>query len=271
MKKLLSIAIIALIGLSTTAYAAGNSALNTAIQKYKAKNYVGCIQDTTDLTKKDPSNAVAYYYMAISYAKIGNKDKALSAYQKVIDLSTNTTLVEYAQKGTTCINSPETCKEDLTSSKKTETELDKFIKGKSSVSAEVNQKLKEIRSEQMKNHINNDADQMQKSEMPTNDEIAEAVKTLARAGINPFQMQTVTPVLQAQQAMYQNPEYAQLQMLLGNNTNNNGDFMNMLPYFLAQKEGNSQNPNISADMFKNMMMSSMVGNMSTTFDFDNKY
>lgn len=271
MKKLLSIAILAIIGLSTTAYAAGNSALNYAIQKYKTKNYVGCIQDTTDLTKKDPSNAVAYYYMAISYAKIGNKEKALDAYQKVIDLSTNDTLVKYAQKGTLCINEPESCTTGGGSSN-ADSELDKFIRSGSTYSSEVNKKLKEMRSEQMKNNINNDADQMQKSEMPTNDEIAEAVKTLAKAGINPFQMQAANPVLQAQQALYQNPEYAQLQMLLGsNNSHNNGDFMNMLPYFLAQKEGNSQNPNISADMFKNMMMSSMVGSMSTTFDFDNKY
>jgi len=273
MKKLLSITIAAIIGLSAASYAAGSSALSSAIQKYKSKNYVGCIQDTMDLTKKDPSNAVAYYYMAISYARIGNRDKALDAYQKVIDLSTNTTLVEYAQKGTTCINDPEACKaNEASATNKIESELDKFIRSGSSYSNEVKQKLQEIRTEQMKNNINTDADQNIRSEMPTNDEIAEAVKTLAKAGFNPFQMNAANPVMQAQQALYQNPEYAQLQMLLGNNnTSSNGDFMNMLPYFLAQKQNSSQNPNISADMFKNMMMSSMVGNLSTTFDVDNKY
>ncbi len=272
MKKFLSIALVVLMGLTTTAFAASNSALSTAIKKYKSKNYVGCIQDTTDITKKDPSNTVAYYYMAISYAQIGDKYKALNAYQKVIDLSTNSTLVEYAQKGTSCINDPESCKnKESEATKRIESELDRFIKSGSTFSTEVNQKLQEIRNEQLKNDINNDADQMQKSEMPTNDEIAEAVKTLARAGFNPLQMQMNNPVMQAQQALYQNPEYAQLQMLLGNNNNNGMDFMNMLPYFLAQKQGQNQNSNISADMFKNMMMSSMMGNLSTTFDFDNKF
>ena len=60
----------------------------------------------------------------------------------------------------------------------------------------------------------------------------------------------------------------QLQMMLGNNSQNgNNDFLGMLPYFMTQQNSSSSS-NISADMLKNMMMSSMVGNISTTFNMD---
>lgn len=267
MKKFLTTIILAIIGLSAVAQAAGTS-LDAAIRKYKSKNYVGCIQDTIELTQKDPANTIAYYYMAISYAQIGNKDNAVLAYQKVIDLSTNLTLVSYAKKGLSCATGADECKPKSAAAAALDADLDRFIKGGQFYSEDVNKKLQEIRNEQLKNNINNEVNQLEKSEMPTNDEIAVAVKTLAKAGFNPLQMQN-NPVLQAQQAMYQNPEYAQLQMLLGNNSNN-FDFTNMLPYFLAQKQGGNQNQNLSQDMVKNMMMSSMMGSLSTTFDMNDK-
>lgn len=262
MKKYLIALIALVISLGSSAYATEPD-LAGAIKKYKAQNYVGCIQDTEEITKKDPANAVAYYYMAIAYANIGNKEKAVSAYDKVIALSTNLTLVEYARKGSTCLTTPEECKPKNSFS---DTELDRFIRSGSELSKEATDQLKKIQLEQMKNQINKDADL--KGEMPTDAEIAQAVKTLARAGFNPLQG-IQNPYAQAQQALYQNPEYMQLQMMLGNNQNNSTDFMSMLPYFLSQKNSTQSNPNMSADMLKNMMMSSMMGNINTTFDVNN--
>ncbi len=268
MKKILSV-FIAIFLCSQASFAANSATLNGAIQKYKAQNYVGCIQDAKDIVKKDPANATAYYYLAISYSKVGKKDEAIDAFQKVITLSTNTTLVEYATKGSSCLSNPEQCKEDEKKKLNLDGEIDKFIKSGSSYSQEAKKQIQDIHMQQLKNNINSEADQ--KSEMPTNDEIAEAVKTLARAGVNP--MPTSNPYTQAQQSLYQNPEYMQLQMLMGSNNNNNGgDFMNMLPYFMAQNQsGTGANKNLSADAIKNMMMSSMMGSLSTTFDMDNKY
>ena len=238
-----------------------------AIQKYKAQNYVGCLQDTQEITAKDPANALAYYYMGISYVQIGEKDKALDAYSKVIALSSNTTLTEYAQRGELCINTPDECKSKKSSEleEKLNDEYYKFINSTKDISKEVSDKLDEIQIEIMKQQINKEVDK--KSAVPSNDEIAQAVKTLAKAGINPITAQNNT-FLQAQQAMMQNPEYMQLQMLLGNNNNNGNDFMNMLPYFMTQNT--DKKSNISAESIKNMMMSSMIGNLNTTFDLDKK-
>ncbi len=238
-----------------------------AIQKYKGQNYVGCMQDTLEITKNDPADALAYYYMAISYVKLGDKEKALEAYQKVIALSSNSTLKEYAQRGELCLNNPEECKPKNSTDleERLSDEYYKFINSTKNLSKEVSDKLDEIQIEIMKQDINKEVDD-KKSEMPTNDEIANAVKTLAKVGVNPFTSQS-NAYIQAQQSMLQNPEYMQLQMMLGNNGNNSDDFMSMLPYFMAQ---GGKNQNMSADTIKNMMMSSMIGNLSTTFDFDNK-
>ena len=163
------------------------------------------------------------------------------------------------------MNNPSECQPKSAVDETIDTELDKFIKSTKAISKEVSDKLDEIQIEIMKQDINKNADL--KSEIPSNDEIAEAVKTLAKAGLNPVSAQS-NPYLQAQHAMMQNPEYAQLQMLLGtNNQNNNNDFMSMLPYFMSQNKGSNS---FSADTIKNMMMSSMIGNLNTTFDFDNK-
>ena len=44
-----------------------NANLKSGISKYKNGNYTGCLQELYALTKKDPSNAAAYYYMAMAY------------------------------------------------------------------------------------------------------------------------------------------------------------------------------------------------------------
>ena len=241
--------------------------LSVAIQKYKDANYIGCMQDALDITKNDPANALAYYYLAISYVQIGEKEKALDAYSKVLSLSTSDTLSEYAERGELCLNSPSECERKVDKDPVVDKELHKFINSTKSLSKDVMDKLDEIEVEMLKQQINKDSDL--KSDMPSNDEIAQAVKVLAKVGFNPFASQQ-NPYMQAQQAMNNNPEYMQLQMLLGNNQNNtNNDFMSMLPYFF-QQNGTTKNSNMSADAIKNMMMSSMIGNLNTTFDFNDK-
>lgn len=264
-KILLSLAVMLLtVGCSSAQSLSTDMA--AAIGKYKAKNYVGCMQDALEITQKDPANALAHYYLGISYVQLGDKEKAIESYQKVISLSSNETLKEYAQRGELCLNSPDECSSKYDVEEFADEELHKFINSTKAISKEVSDKIDEIQIELMKQNINKEADR--KSEVPSNDEIANAVKVLAKAGVNPLAMQN-NPYVQAQNALSNNSEYMQLQMLLGGNTNQGNDFMSMLPFFMMQ--GNGKNNQFSADIMKNMMMSSMIGNLNTTFDFnDNK-
>ena len=56
-----------------------NANIKSAIAKYKSGNYSGCLQELFSLTKKDPSNAAAYYYMAMAYTHIDMKNDAIEA------------------------------------------------------------------------------------------------------------------------------------------------------------------------------------------------
>jgi tetratricopeptide (TPR) repeat protein len=218
---------------------ANEPSLKGLTMKYNAKNYVGCIQEADYIIKEDPSNGFAYYYQGISYAKLGKKDKATEAFEKVKTLNTTETLTNYATRALTCLTNADECKKLSESGNG----LEEFLKSKKFLDKAVQTEVNKKKLERLKDSINDDLGP-KKSEMPTNDEIAEAVKTLAKLGMNP---------LNTNIGMYQNPEMMQMSMLLGNNNNQQ---MNMLPLMMM-----GGNQNISPEIIQTMMM----GQMNTDF------
>ena len=92
MKKLiLNLTLIAFLATALGAYAAPvtNAQIKALIRKYKAKDYVGCVQDSQTLLKKDPSNAAVHYYQGLSLYQLGRTDKAIIAFNAVISLNSN--------------------------------------------------------------------------------------------------------------------------------------------------------------------------------------
>ncbi len=78
--------------------------VRNAIAKYKAQDYVGCIQDLEDYSDEDPSNAVSYYYTGIAYMKVGMKDRAINAFQKVATINSIPVLSSYSIQAVNCMN-----------------------------------------------------------------------------------------------------------------------------------------------------------------------
>lgn len=270
---------------------AGNSstsgAVSMAVKKYKAGNYTGCLQDCQSIVKRDPSSAVAYYYMAMSYAQAGKKNEAIAAYSKVLGLKTNLTLSEYANRGKTCLETPEKC--TAGSGVANGSDLDNFITApfRDGLSKTVKTEFEKKRIDSIKNEINSGKDlggyEFQKfrdytkdhssidngekiaqaTTKPTNDEIVAAMRVLNDAGLSPYS--SANPMLPTQQI---NPELAQINMLMGNNSNqssNNGNnaMMNMLPFMMAQgKNGeNSYSPQLMQAVLMNSMMPDFNLNM----------
>ena len=246
-KIILGLAALAFMAIQTASFAdqVPDSTIKSLVSKYKAQNYLGCIQASDKVIQKNPSNIFAYYYKGLSYYQLGKKDEAISAFEKVQALNSNKTLVEYSKKGIACLETPEEC----ATYGQAQSDLDLFIKSKKfydkSVQAEVNKKKLDRIRENINDELKNTD---QKSEVPTNDEIANAVKTLAKIGINP---------LAGINAGYQNPEMMQMNMLLGNNNMNNGMGMNnnMLPMLLMNKEAMQ---NMSPEVIQSMMMNQMA-------------
>lgn len=79
--------------------------------KYKASNFAGCRQEAESYVRLHPNDTLGFYYLAMSYAKTGDMDNAILAYEKVISLHDNPMIVKYATNGRNCVMNPseETC------------------------------------------------------------------------------------------------------------------------------------------------------------------
>lgn len=259
-------------------FAASNStAIKIAAKKYQAGNYTGCLQDCQNIISRDPSSAVAYYYMAMSYTQAGQKDKAVEAYSKVLTLKPNAMLASYASTGKKCLETPEQCLQENVAS---QSDIDKFLASPSSdsLSSTVRKDLEQQQLNVLKEQINsgqdmdnnsmkllNDAteqvnpDNKVAQKKPTEEEVAAALKVLNEAGVNPY----------SSMANYQNPQAVQLQMLSAFNNNpvsnpNDGNAMlNMIPQLMQQsRTGQGQ---YSPQMMQAFIMNSLTGNMNTDF------
>ena len=264
-----------------------NANIKSAIAKYKAGNYTGCLQELFSLTKKDPSNALAYYYMAMAYTHVNMKDDAISAYEKVLSLNPNASLVQYATKGRDCLTGGPACKPPEQQAEQMD-ELDKFINAPygNGLSPELTEEVKQNQLKNIQQTINTkedlekrdiqrikNFDTKNKSSIDSNDKIAQvsdeevlkAIKTLKEAGLN-LSVQSDNPY--AQMMQYQDPRMMEISMMLGNNNNNNnGNMMNMLPMLMSQAQ---KGENIDPRLMQAMMMNSMMSDFSFSNN-DNKY
>lgn len=172
--------------------------VKAAVQKYKQKNYVETMLDLENLVKKDTNNAAAYYYLALSYTRLGYEEAAQKAYQKVVSLNKDQTLTFYSKWASTCLSTktPEACKTPTIAASVPEgemienpTDLDKFIMSGQQIHPSALDRIERERMERkiqeeeykQRNQANNNL-----SLAPTNKEIIQALNTLQKIGYNPF-------------------------------------------------------------------------------------
>ncbi len=234
MKKYIVLLLSAVICSSTLnfAYAKSTSdpALASAIRLYKAGNYSQCHTALSNIVKKDPSNAVAYYYLAITSAQIGKRDEAISNYDKVLSLSPSGQLSRYAQKGKVCLENPDKCHEmDKTDA---DTALDIFVQQKfgSGFSDEARSDYEKHKIENMMREMNRGKDiapqqfkeykdfsSYNSDSTPTNEEIVAALRVLQKAGFSDLINNGYSSDISLLSGNQNNN--AMLNMLLGNNGN----------------------------------------------------
>jgi len=261
--------------------ASSSTAIKIAAKKYQVGNYTGCLQDCQDIVSKDPSSAVAYYYMAISYAQSGQKDKAIDAYSTVLTLKPNAMLADYASTGKRCLETPDKCDPTTSGDTASEQDIDKLIAAPNSdgLSDSVKKDLEQKQLDIIKNQINSDKEvdgyDLKKindasvqtaptattnatataPKQPTKEDIAAAMKVLNEAGINPYN----------QVGNYQNPQAMQLNMLQAFNNNpvanpnDSNAMLNMIPAMMAQSK--TGQGNYSPQVMQAFIMNTLTGNM----------
>jgi len=245
--------------------------VQSLIAKYRAKNYVGCIQEAQSKIKLQSPNPVAMYYMALAYTQIGDVNAALELYDNILRLNPGETLAECVIRGRDCLTGGPACPnegveggdvDNAVNEYKSESillNLDNTQTGAASpvianniISAK--NPIAGFVEEENSVKKNDNSDEV--SKVPTNEEVLKAVKTLQDAGIAvTFQPGQLNNMLNA------NPEMAQIQMMMGNNSGNSG--FDMLPYMMMQSKDNNQ---YSPQMVQAMMMNYMMPNLSS----DNK-
>ncbi len=227
-----------------------NAKVYSGIANYKKANYTGCIQDMEAALKSNPNDILAKYYLALVYTKIGLKEEAKKYYQLVVDQGNEKMLVDYSKKALTCLDNPQDKLCAVSESK--DAEMDEFIESGQFLHPDLVKSMQKRELKDIKENFNsnkfpnmddyrfiNDA----KDEVPTDAQIAAAVKVLAKVGYN--------PAAQIYNNSYINPQMSQLEMFT-NNQNTNNNFVNLLPYLMAQK--NNPNSNISPELIQTMLL-----------------
>lgn len=265
----------------TFAQSNNSDSVTIAMKKYKMGNYTGCLQDCINIVNKSPTNAVAYYYMALAYAQSGKKTEAIDAYSKVLNLKPNSKLADYAATGKRCLATPEKCKSETTIAPSSTPELDALISSPYSESSAVRKDFQQKHLDSIRSEINNGKDldnytfdKLNQAETkdviavkPTNEDIVKALKVLNDAGISPYSQAQLIPG-GSETVNYQNPEMTQLNMLMGDSgqTKDSNSMINILPMMFAQnKDGAS---NYSPQAMQAVIMNTMMTNLN--YDTDKK-
>lgn len=278
MKKYLTCLILvsALLSQCASSFAAqkGN-ALAIAVKKYRSGNYIGCIQDCQRIVRHNPSNQIAYYYLAISYTQAGKRKEAIAAYDKILTLRPSAELLEYTKTGRDCLKHPELCYAATANA-----DLEKFVHSRNQrLSEAVRKDVEQKHLNFIKNEINNgedmdsldfqkinqaDSDKIVQAK-PTEDEVKAALKVLNDAGINPYSQ---NPMLSSNPNQdYQNAQMAQINTLMGGNTQSgNASMLNMLPYMFSQNK--SEQGSYSPQAMQAAILSTMMPNMNFNIDND---
>lgn len=262
--------------------------VQSSIKKYKAGDYLGARQDIEEAIKKNPDDSIANYYAGNIYTQIGEKYKAMDSYKKVVTLNENKGLSTYAGVALICLEAPEKmpafvnpievqvggqnqnsgqgddkCKlaKDLLKGSEAEQQMNAFIRSGQFMHQEVKDKMREKSIQGVQNKFNSDEKDVDFSQfkylndasgtMPSDKEIADAVKTLAKVGFNPLNFS-------AGQGF--NPQLAQLNYTAPSGSSGYG--FEMLPY-LMQHSDNYNDNKISPQLLQNMMM----GQLMSSYDF----
>ncbi len=214
MKKLFILGLVfSIIGLfcnSNVAQAASDNAevIKGAIEKYKNKNYLGCISDLKMETAKDPASTISWYYLGNAYMNIAMKTEAHEAFDKVVQLNTVPKLTSYSIQAKICMENPARCTyqdfnkdqiaqlrldpngflesffSNLNNQTKSQTdiEIEKLINGGygGNLHPEAREVIMQERTKIEQNTINTG----NRASLPTNDKLAEAIEMLNKQNSN---------------------------------------------------------------------------------------
>ncbi len=88
-----------------------NPTFESIKEKYRKSDFAGCLQECISYVRQNPNDTLGFYYLAMCYSKVSDKENAIKAYERVIALNANPMIVKYATNGRNCVlgSADETC------------------------------------------------------------------------------------------------------------------------------------------------------------------
>ena len=186
-----------------------SESLKPIVVDYRNGNYTQSMLKLEQLLKKEPENAYANYYLALTYTRLGKKEEAEKYYNRVITLNSNMSLRYYSQKALACLDDPtsQQCTEIKSTNqlvRKTDEnsedgkaqeddDITKFIKSGQKIHPAAADAITRDRMERklqaeeyLRQQQQNQTGEKQSSLTPTKEEIIAAYQVLEKAGLNPF-------------------------------------------------------------------------------------
>lgn len=220
MKKILSLIVFAFISISLSVSAATYNitpkapkitpTLKPIIVKYKKGDYVGSMQDLEELVKKEKNNLYAKYYLALCYTRLGYKAEATILYNEIVKKDENLALSYYSQRAISCLGDSNNamCKPQAEQKEAEQlNDIDLFIMSGKKIHPSAMDRITRERMERKmveEEYIRTQQQQaaasrgeLQSYNTPTNEEIASALNTLSKIGMNPYNQ--FNPIAQVQQ------------------------------------------------------------------------
>ena len=306
-----------------------NPSFDSIVEKYRRSDFAGCLQECISYVRQNPHDTLGFYYLAMCYTKVNDKDNAVLAYERVIMLNDNPMIVKYATNGRNCImgNDEEKCYQNVNEPElvypyanvvntnltpvdpetlvnrnlaklkdklapasteddnnaannsknskdkkvkyelpfgKQDSDLDKFIEAPygNGLSPELNNEYKQLQLRKIKNTINqtestNNKDYNNMNDIKKFDNQKSDSETIKLAYEIPSNL--MDEISKDPEYIKQQQEMDELNMLLGNDRNNNNrnDMMDLLPYMSEQGD-----KKLSPEVIQSMMMQSIMGNLT---------
>jgi len=199
--------------------------LKPYILEYKKGNYLGAMLGIEELLDKEKNNTAAKYYLALCYTQLGYSGEAQQLFTNLTQNKDSALIRYYSEKALSCIGNSdnEICKPRQTAQEKIKelkiADQEKAKKQQAEIAAKAKENKEEfdtddittfirsgkkihpdamdaITKERMERKLQSDeytkkqAEQnprKSEADIPTNEEIAAALNTLAKIGFNPFE------------------------------------------------------------------------------------
>lgn len=204
LKKMFLVALLPFLIVSPVFSADNSNTFKEGVSLYKSENYIKSRDVLIKSVNSDPANALAHYYLAMCFVKLGDVDKARKEYEKVVKINEEAVIAIYAKKGIELLDAKSLGNSNSDNDNNKNNSQNNFMNGYMApppvmpVNNEIDNKSKD--KSKNKNSFNENQQFMPPMVYPTNDKVDKKDNSKYPANFyNPIPMQLDNPAPKSNQ------------------------------------------------------------------------